>query len=522
MLRKTRIASQALFLLVFLWLFLQTESKGANELGYPVKIFLDADPLIAITTILGTRSFENLSFLAALVLLATVIFGRFFCGWVCPFGTLHNIVGSLKKMRIRKDAAPRNWYWLKYLILIFLVVSSLFTLHMTGVVDPLSLLIRSLSLSVYPLISYGIKDTFDVLYGWNIPVLSGASDWLYGFMKRAFLPFEQPFYLQGVFTGLIFFALLALNFWERRFWCKYLCPLGALLGICSRYAVVNRTVSEGCNDCGLCEAACQGGALPGDPTRWKKAECLVCMDCDDLCPKKAVVFSLAKKVSPASVDLGKRRLIGSVASGVAAVPLLHITPLAKTGVAGPHLIRPPGAQQEKEFLRRCVKCGECMKVCITNGLQPAFLEAGLEGLWTPILIPRIGYCEYHCTLCGQVCPTGAIKRLTIPEKEKIKIGLAMIDKNRCLPYAHGTPCIVCEEVCPTGKKAIWFETVTVSTREGKRVVVKQPHIDLDLCVGCGICETKCPVIGSPAVAVVRVGESRDKDSQLLLPPPKED
>jgi ferredoxin len=205
-----------------------------------------------------------------------------------------------------------------------------------------------------------------------------------------------------------------------------------------------------------------------------------------------------------------------------AAPLLRITPLSKMGVAEAHLIRPPGAQPEKEFLRRCVKCGECMKVCITNGLQPAFLEAGLEGIWTPILVPKMGYCEYRCTLCGQVCPTGAIRKLTLEEKEKVKIGLAMIDKNRCLPYAHATPCIVCEEVCPTSKKAIWFEKVTVFTRKGKKLEVKQPHIDLNLCVGCGICEMKCPVVGSPAVAVVRVGESRDKDSQLLLPSSSEE
>jgi ferredoxin len=246
------------------------------------------------------------------------------------------------------------------------------------------------------------------------------------------------------------------------------------------------------------------------------------MDCDDLCQKRAVAFSFTKKAPLSSIDLGKRRLIGTIAFGMIAAPLLRITPLSKTGVAGAHLIRPPGAQPEKEFLRRCVKCGECMKVCITNGLQPAFLEAGMEGIWTPILVPAIGYCEYRCTLCGQVCPTGAIRKLTLEEKEKVKIGLAMIDKNRCLPYAHATPCIVCEEVCPTSKKAIWFEKVTVFTRKGKKFEVKQPHVDLNLCVGCGICEMKCPVVGSPAVAVVRVGESRDKDSQLLLPSSSEE
>jgi len=99
---------------------------------------------------------------------------------------------------------------------------------------------------------------------------------------------------------------------------------------------------------------------------------------------------------------------------------------------------------------------------------------------------------------------------------KVKIGLAMIDKGRCLPYAHATPCIVCEEVCPTPKKAIWFEEAKVRNRGGKEKVVKQPRVDLELCIGCGICETRCPVVGQPAIYVTSVGESRSKENQILL------
>jgi ferredoxin len=92
----------------------------------------------------------------------------------------------------------------------------------------------------------------------------------------------------------------------------------------------------------------------------------------------------------------------------------------------------------------------------------------------------------------------------------------MIDKGRCLAYAHATPCIVCEEVCPTPRKAIWFEEAKAKDREGKEHVLKQPRVDLELCIGCGICETKCPVLGQPAIYVTSVGESRSKENQLLL------
>jgi MauM/NapG family ferredoxin protein len=244
---------------------------------------------------------------------------------------------------------------------------------------------------------------------------------------------------------------------------------------------------------------------------------MACMNCDDLCPQNAVGFGFFKKTQTTSIDLGKRRVIGTILSGLAAVPLMRITGINKqAGAAEPKLIRPPGSLDEKQFLAKCVKCGECMKVCITNGLQPVFLEAGIEGIWSPVLIPRIGYCEYRCTLCGQVCPTGAIKRLELPEKEKVKIGLAMIDKGRCLPYAHATPCIVCQEVCPTPKKAIWLEKAKVMDRNESVLNLNQPHVDLELCIGCGLCEAKCPVLGQPAIYVTSIGESRSKENQLLL------
>jgi polyferredoxin len=515
MIKRIRIVTQALFLLIFLWLFLQTEAKGANELGYPVKIFLDADPLILITTILSGRDWYQTFFLAIFVIIATVFLGRVFCGWMCPLGTLNNMVSALKKQRSKKAAV--NWYRLKYYVLIFLLTSSLFSLQLTGIVDPISLLIRSFSLAVYPLFSYATGTAFEAFYNTNNPFLVNISEFIYSLFKTLFLPFQQPFYLQSAFIGLLFFLVLGLNLLERRFWCRYLCPLGAFLGILSRYAFLRKSVSEGCNECGACASVCQGNAAPDLKENWRNSECLVCMNCDDLCPQNAIHFGFIKHQPVAGMDLGKRRMIGSIISGLVAVPLLRITPIVRAGVPDPKLIRPPGALEEKQFLRRCVKCGECMKVCITNGLQPTFLEAGIEGIWSPVLVPRIGYCEYRCTLCGQVCPTGAIKKLELSVKTKVKLGLAMIDKGRCLPHAHATPCIVCEEVCPTPKKAIWFEQVKVRNREGKELILKQPRVDLEICIGCGICEAKCPVLGQPAIYVTSIGESRSQDNQLLLP-----
>ncbi|RJQ45410.1 MAG: 4Fe-4S binding protein [Nitrospiraceae bacterium] len=517
--QNLRRTSQAVFLLLFFFLFIQTESKGADELGYPVKLFLDFDPLIFITTFLSAHTVPKAFYLSLIIIIATIILGRVFCGWICPLGTLNNIIGAFK--RKKQGDVSLNWYRIKYYILIFLLASSVFTMQLTGILDPLALLIRSFSVSVYPLFNYGLRAAFDAVYDMNPKGLVQVSETIYTFLKKSVMSFQQPHFNQSVFIGMLFFLILGLNLYQTRFWCRNLCPLGALLGLLSRYSILKRTVSEGCTECGACAHVCQGNASPDKKGYWRPTECLYCWNCDDICPQNAVNFGFSagdkkKSVSVDGIDLGRRHVIASAAGGMLAVPLLRVNPFYQSTVISSKLLRPPGALAEDEFLKRCVKCSECMKVCITNGLQPTFLEAGLEGIWSPMLVPKIGYCEFRCTLCGQVCPTGAIKKLPLEEKMQVKLGLAMIDKSRCLPYSHATPCIVCEEVCPTPKKAIWFEKNLVKDREGRETIIQQPRVDLLLCVGCGICETKCPVKSQPAIYVTNIGESRSEKNRLLL------
>jgi formate hydrogenlyase subunit 6/NADH:ubiquinone oxidoreductase subunit I len=177
-----------------------------------------------------------------------------------------------------------------------------------------------------------------------------------------------------------------------------------------------------------------------------------------------------------------------------------------------------------------------MKVCPNNAIHPTLFEAGLEGLWSPTLIMRVGYCESTCTLCSQVCPTGAIWELTEDERlgnvgagkdpatkgfpakegEPVKIGTAFYDRGRCLPWAMSIPCIVCEEFCPTSPKAIWVQEETVMRSDGTEVTVQRPRVDVDLCIGCGVCENVCPVQNEPAVYVTNIGETRSRTNQIRL------
>jgi len=511
---KARRITQGIFLLVFLFLFIQTESKGADILKTPAKLFLDFDPLLFLATLLSGHTLMK-GFLFSLITLAvTALLGRVFCGWVCPLGTLNNLVGALRKWPLKTPT--RRWFRVKYLLLVFVAGASLFGMQVVGLFDPLSLLVRSLSLGVYPAANYGVNAAMDAVYRVDARALTASSEPIYNLLKKSVLAFQQPYFLQGSLMTLLLLVILGLNLVERRFWCRYLCPLGALLGLVGRWPFLKRDIAEGCNDCGVCDKDCQGAAAPDKAQGWKASECLYCMNCDDGCPKKKLSWGFSKKGAEEKLDLGRRNVLVAGVSGAAAVAVSRATPAFKETRPNPSLIRPPGALPEPEFLAKCVKCGECMKVCTTNGLQPTAFEAGLEGLWTPMLVPRLGYCEFKCTLCGQVCPTGAIQKLSLEDKQKTRIGTALFDRSRCLPWAQATPCIVCEEMCPVPDKAIWFEIVQSHDRQGNPVELKQPRVDAAKCTGCGACEAKCPIVDQPAVRVTSIGESRSKKNQFLV------
>jgi len=504
--RLLRIIAQAFFLLLFLFLFIQTESKGADNIGYPAKFFLDFNPLLALAAFLSGHALLKGMLLSLITAAVSVIFGRVFCGWVCPFGTLHNIVGAMK--RWRGTQRVRAWFRVKYLLLAFLLSGSVVGIQLTGIFDPISLLIRHLTLGAYPAFNYAVHGAMEALYKTQVSLIASAADWAYDVLQKTVLAFEQPYFLQGSLITLLFAAILLMNLSERRFWCRYLCPLGALLGLLGRWSPFKRRVSETCNSCGLCDRMCQGGIKT---EKWLASECLFCMTCGDACPKNAVTFGFSVKPSKECVVIGRRNLLLAGGAGLASVAVSRATPLFNPNKPNPELIRPPGALPELEFLARCVKCGECMKVCTTNGLQPTFLQAGLEGIWSPMLVPEIGYCEYNCTLCGQVCPTGAIQLLTPEQKKKWRIGSAWFDRSRCLPHVGTENCVVCEEHCPTPKKSIRFR---VRDRFGHEV--KQPYVDLNTCTGCGICVAKCPLVDAPGVRITSIGETRSKVNRILL------
>ncbi|MBA7499938.1 Ferredoxin-type protein NapF [subsurface metagenome] len=291
-------------------------------------------------------------------------------------------------------------------------------------------------------------------------------------------------------------AILGLDFITPRFWCRNLCPLGGLLAFLSKFSVFKFTFSDNCTKCKICEDICPTGAIDSEAQKIDSAECINCLRCQYECPQTAIKYRINLSIVP--FDIKKRQFITTLGASLVAVPLAKS--LIHRKLEG-RLIRPPGSIPEPDFLNICIHCGMCMKVCPTNGLQPCILEAGINGLWTPKLVPRIGGCEKNCNKCGQICPTSAIRKLSLEEKSYAKIGTAVIDRSKCIAWEQDKVCLICDEICPYNAINSLNETIRETT-------LLRPFVDERICTGCGLCESRCPIEGPAAIQVFSIGEER--------------
>ena len=574
---QVRRISQIFFFAMFVWFcFVSTIGDKIWQLrGWPVNWFLQLDPLVAVGTVLTTHTLYRPLLWALVVIVLTIIFGRFFCGWVCPFGTLHQFVGFLgnrrktvsQKIQLNRYRRAQS---VKYFILIIMLVMAAFpsieaTLQ-SGLFDPIPLVTRSFNMA--------ILSVFDR----SVDVVSVST----------------RFYEGGWLIASIFLAAIMVNLVVPRFYCRFICPLGALFGILGRFAIwrIGKTKKE-CRDCKLCEKACEGGCEPSDRIRIN--ECVLCFNCLDDCKDELIAYqkrpSFAGEIT--NPDVSRRGFVLSLVSGIFAVSAVRLD--NQLGSNWYHkIIRPPGALPEDEFLKRCIKCGQCMRVCPTNVIQPAGIDGGLENLWTPVLNNRIGSsgCQFNCVACGQKLLSDLIVIDDLGTKHgtgefasagPVKIGTAFVDRNRCLPWAMDKPCIVCQENCPVSPKAIYTQECFNTVRDGIMTVKKvdaniieveqilssdkfasgdyycsfegserrkiiandkkslqispneqftktpasgstievqirlqRPFVDIEKCIGCGVCEHECPVSGKKAIRVSAEGETRSPDKKLLL------
>jgi polyferredoxin len=556
---RFRWAFQLFFLLVSLGLLSAAFWPVFSGL---VSGFLLADPLIAATA--AARGLFRWEMLLVLpVLLSPLFLGRVFCGYACPMGFLIELAGPKKARRRRRPrpgsgstaepvSTPAARKILRKVPLFGLVTVIVFILLGSAwflVADPISLFTRSATTLVYPALDRLITWGGDLLY--RVDAFKGGVDSVTNVLTGR-LVFENGlhFALQ-ILILVMFVAVLALSWIERRLWCRHLCPLGALLGLVGRFALFGRVVDEStCTGCGACARACPMDAVRDDGRTTDMSRCECGLECKDVCRQGAVHWGWKPRKQYAYDPSRRALLAGGVVTFAGAFGVFKLLRYLQPGAAAvgnaepsgaAKLIRPPGALAEADFLATCSRCGECLKVCPTNVLQPAVFEAGLEGVFTPRLDFTRSFCEYNCAECGKVCPTRSIRPLALAQKQRTVIGLAVIDHKLCIPWSQGKECLVCEELCPVAQKAIGFEgqggqgqgggggagggagdsgnagdasgaigegdgagdgesdgaTDTSPTTTG----LKLPRVLDRHCIGCGICQYNCPV-QDPAPAIV--------------------
>ncbi|MBN1139675.1 MAG: 4Fe-4S binding protein [Anaerolineae bacterium] len=505
--RRLRPWVQALAFILFVVLLV-----AAGQVAFlPADLFFRLDPLAGLAGMVAARRLVPALLVGGLMTLAlTVAFGRAWCGWLCPLGTVLDWTPAHKPAAQEADLNQR-WRQAKYFLLTVIVLAAVLGNLTLIFLDPITLLYRTMTTAIWPALVAIISGIERALVGLPVPGLLDAVVTVDNWLRSAVLPMYQPVYQLGGLTALLFVTILALNAIRARFWCRYLCPLGALLGLVSKIAWLRRTVSDRCVACARCARACPTGTI--DPARdyaSDPSECIMCLECVPACPKDAqpfrghlrppVLFTVA---AWQPYDPSRRQFLASAGAAVVVAGLSAVEPPAERPPA--FLLRPPGARPpgatDPDFLSRCIRCGICLKVCPTSALQPSLTAAGWAGVWTPVLVPRLGYCDFSCNACGQACPTDAIPRLTLEDKRQTVIGHAYVDRSRCLPWASGRSCITCEEMCPLPEKAIQLEEVEVWTADGQPLTLQRPHVLQERCIGCGICENHCPLGGQAAIRV---------------------
>ncbi|MBI4834578.1 MAG: 4Fe-4S binding protein [Planctomycetes bacterium] len=471
-----RRISQFIFFSLFIYLIFRTVSPLASWI--PVNLFFTSDPLVAIGAGIAGRALV-IKFIAALVvIIITVLLGRVFCGWICPLGaTIDWFDKVFLWWRKKRIVMWLGWRKVKYAILVILLTGAVFGVNAIGWLDPISIAFKG-----YGLFIYSALDWAGTKVGLDRTTVSSLID--IGIFDRN----EVLFKYSAVFA-ITLAVILLLSMLERRFWCRNLCPLGALLGLLSKWRLVRTHTGEDCNECKLCVRTCKMGARSKELEALDE-ECIHCYTCVNGCPKDQLFIKKAAKVKTVSILPSRRGFLISGMLGILSFPLLKYS-LLKKKEENPVLpiLRPPGANPDEEkFLVKCVRCGECMKVCPYNAIQPLMFEGGIYGMFSPVIIPIIGYCGYECNLCGQACPTGAIKNMPLAEKKKWKIGTAKTYEDICIN------CLVCEEYCPVPDKAI---------KNIEKDGLQYPWVIDEMCIGCGTCENVCPASPQKAIRVFR-------------------
>jgi polyferredoxin len=488
--RNVRRVTQLAFLFLWFALFLLTRDQVTDAVR--ADLFLVTDPLVAALT-MGAAQVVVPTMAWSLIFVAfTLVFGRAFCGWICPLGTLIDYAAYVFKPpvdRLSMKAHLRMQYW-KYYVLGVMIFGSLFSAQWVFLLDPLVLMFRGMTAGVWPML------------GAVLPKSAFVGETGMAYSGVAFLPV------------LLFFGTIALTAITPRFYCRYLCPLGAFYGLLSRNPLLRRRVS-GCDACTgksgrdadkECISGCRMGAVDANPHLTQNHECIRCMSGRSFCHTEAISFEWLRpkgqEPKDVPVDMGRRTFVVLGAGGVGLAPMAALSAYHR-GERN-EVIRPPRVLDEEVFVDECIRCAMCVQACPTQTLQLTHLEAGFAGFWTPAVTPSVGGCIAECNACSVACPTDAIPVFGKAENDKwsVKMGTVVLEKNRCICYTEASKCAECVDVCPT--KAFVVEA------KHDDVPRRPLSVDYFRCIGCGLCEEACRkiVFGTPALLTFAHGRGQ--------------
>lgn len=408
---------------------------------------------------------------------AALLWGRVFCSFGCPLGYMQDIAGFLRRKLLKKKSAPQApRRFLRYGAGIFLLVLFAFGLAgIAGFFEPFSITGRFFNTVLRPLFQ-GLGNISGL---WNFseitPVVKGVA----------------------VAGTLIALAVIAAAFFRERLFCNTLCPVGFLLGLFSRMARFRLKINGSCTGCRACEKVCKSGCIDIAQKRIDNERCVVCGNCLAACKFSAVGSVDSFLPDPDNVERfdGKRRLflagiaLAGAAGAMGAKKFLTVDekrlPCA-----------PPGAGSIEAFNLKCTGCQLCVANCPGKVLTPAGLEYGLAGIGQIRMSTDNGFCDPNCSRCSNICPSGALRPLTLAEKRRCRVGMVTYYRSRCVVVTDEEACGACAEHCPTGALDM------VAYKDGLTI----PKVIPELCVGCGGCEYVCPVRPRRAVEITGVAK----------------
>ena len=489
---KVRIAISLAVFTLFLLLFL-----GGERLSFFLSSTLLPFQLVPALIRILTKPKAMFIFGLVSVFLVTLIFGRVYCSFICPLGSLQDIFIALsRKVGWRKKHSyqkPLNW--LRYSILgLTIITAAIGSMSLLNLLDPYSLAGRMITQFAQPFFFWIYNAVASLLKNFNI----------YLFLKEtAYLP------IQAFLITLVFFILiLIISVRYGRSYCNTLCPAGTLLGLISRIYLFKFVIDDTrCHECIRCESVCKSGCIDSQAALIDQSRCVNCFNCVYGCPQSVVSYrpswgrAAGGKWSPARRGF----LIGSMAAAGSVLFMLNsnISSLFSAASSTKNTpITPPGSISLTHFTQSCSACHLCVSACPTKVITPSFLDYGIGGLFQPLMNYSKSFCDYECNICGRVCPTGAILSLPLEDKKFTQIGTVDLLKDKCVVYVDEKNCGACGEVCPT-------HTISFIDKEN----ILYPEVDTKYCIGCGACQKACPT--TPKSIVVRPNPVHKKAAKYI-------